>query len=67
MCFLNYLERNALPQARFNGLEEDLNIRGVQHNTAISILFVGYLLMQSRFHEPSHCTPTNRLQFRRIC
>jgi len=41
MYFLNYL-----PQARLNGLEEDLNLKGVEYNTAISILFVGYLLMQ---------------------
>ncbi|KFA52187.1 hypothetical protein S40293_00656 [Stachybotrys chartarum IBT 40293] len=46
MYFLNYLDRNALPQARLNSLEQDLDIRGVQYNTAISILFVGYLLMQ---------------------
>ncbi|KAM0408680.1 hypothetical protein ACHAPD_011671 [Fusarium lateritium] len=46
MYFLNYLDRNALPQARLNTLERDLNLKGVQYNTAISILFVGYLLMQ---------------------
>ncbi|GME37304.1 major facilitator superfamily transporter [Neofusicoccum parvum] len=46
MYFLNYLDRNALPQARLNSLEEDLGLEGVQYNTAISILFVGYLLMQ---------------------
>lgn len=48
MYFLNYLDRNALPQARLNGLEDGLNLKGVQYNTAISILFVGYLLMQSK-------------------
>lgn len=47
MYFLNYLDRNALPQARLNSLEKDLNLKGVEYNTAISILFVGYLLMQS--------------------
>ncbi|KAF5524818.1 MFS transporter prlL [Colletotrichum aenigma] len=46
MYFLNYLDRNALPQARLNTLEEDLSLKGVEYNTAISILFVGYLLMQ---------------------
>ncbi|SPO06283.1 related to putative tartrate transporter [Cephalotrichum gorgonifer] len=46
MYFLNYLDRNALPQARLNNLEKDLNLKGLQYNTAISILFVGYLLMQ---------------------
>lgn len=55
MYFLNYLDRNALPQARLNTLEEDLNLKGVQYNTAISILFVGYLLMQSRFRSTYLC------------
>ena len=41
MYFLNYLDRNAIAQARLNGLEEDLNLQGTQYNTAISILFVG--------------------------
>ncbi|KAI8691852.1 MFS domain-containing protein [Fusarium sp. Ph1] len=46
MYFLNYLDRNAIAQARLNGLEDDLGLRGTQYNTCISILFVGYLLMQ---------------------
>lgn len=53
MYFLNYLDRNALPQARLNSLEKDLNLKGVEYNTAISILFVGYLLMQSILCDPS--------------
>lgn len=48
MYFLNYLDRNALPQARLNNLEEDLGLKGVEYNTAISILFVGYILMQGK-------------------
>ena len=46
MCFLNYLDHNALPRARLDTLERDLNLKNVQYNAAISILFVGYLLMQ---------------------
>ncbi|KAF2015180.1 MFS general substrate transporter [Aaosphaeria arxii CBS 175.79] len=46
MYFLNYLDRNAIAQARLNNLEEDLGLVGTQYNTCISILFVGYLLMQ---------------------
>ncbi|KAM0323837.1 hypothetical protein ACHAQA_008415 [Verticillium albo-atrum] len=46
MYFLNYLDRNAIAQARLDGLEEDLGLVGSQYNTCISILFVGYLLMQ---------------------
>ena len=35
------LDRNAIAQARLNGLEEDLGLKGSQYNTCISILFVG--------------------------
>lgn len=53
MYFLNYLDRNALPQARLNNLEEDLDLKGVEYNTAISILFVGYILMQGESNTTS--------------
>ncbi|OAQ95017.1 MFS transporter [Purpureocillium lilacinum] len=46
MYFLNYLDRNAIAQARLNGLEDDLRLKGTEYNTCISVLFVGYLLMQ---------------------
>ncbi|KAK5069335.1 hypothetical protein LTR64_008369 [Lithohypha guttulata] len=46
MYFLNYLDRNAIAQARLNDLEDDLGLTGNQFNVAVSILFVGYLLMQ---------------------
>ena len=38
----NYLDRNAIAQARLNNLEDDLGLEGTQYNTCISILFVGY-------------------------
>jgi hypothetical protein len=40
------VDRNAIAQARLNGLEEDLNMTGNQFNTTVSVLFVGYVLMQ---------------------
>ncbi|CAI4212753.1 unnamed protein product [Parascedosporium putredinis] len=43
MYFLNYLDRNAIAQARLNGLEQHLGLVGTQYNTCISIF---YLLMQ---------------------
>ncbi|KAF4452155.1 tartrate transporter [Fusarium albosuccineum] len=46
MYFLNYVDRNAIAQARLNNLEEDLNMSGTEFNTTVSILFVGYVLMQ---------------------
>ncbi|KAF2013128.1 MFS general substrate transporter [Aaosphaeria arxii CBS 175.79] len=46
MYFLNYVDRNAIAQARLNDLEDDLGMTGIEFNTAVSILFVGYVLMQ---------------------
>ncbi|CCH43992.1 putative transporter [Wickerhamomyces ciferrii] len=43
---LNYLDRNNIASARLGGLEEDLGLKGNQYQTCISILFVGYILMQ---------------------
>lgn len=43
---MNYLDRNNIAAARLGGLEEDLNLVGNQYQTAVSILFVGYVLMQ---------------------
>ncbi|TXT11279.1 hypothetical protein VHUM_02030 [Vanrija humicola] len=44
--FLNYLDRNAIAQARLNGIEKNLGLVGTQYNTCISILFVGYVSFQ---------------------
>ncbi|KAF2032924.1 major facilitator superfamily transporter [Setomelanomma holmii] len=38
MYFLNYIDRNAIVQARLNNLEDDLGMSGVQFNTAVSML-----------------------------
>ncbi|KAK7539202.1 pantothenate transporter liz1 [Phyllosticta citricarpa] len=46
MYILNYIDRNNIAAARLAGLEEDLGLHGHQYLTAVSILFVGYLLMQ---------------------
>ncbi|KAF1987550.1 MFS transporter [Aulographum hederae CBS 113979] len=46
MIVLNYLDRNALANARVQGIEKSLNMKGAQFNTAISILFVGYIALQ---------------------
>lgn len=43
---LNFIDRSNLAQARLGSLEEDLHMHGTNFNTATSILFVGYLLMQ---------------------
>jgi hypothetical protein len=41
MYFLNFLDRNALVNGKLNSLTEDLNLKGTQYNTCVSILFVG--------------------------
>lgn len=46
MYFLNYVDRGALSQAKLNSLDEDLGMYNVDFNTAVSILVVGYVLMQ---------------------
>ncbi|KAH7171248.1 major facilitator superfamily domain-containing protein [Dactylonectria macrodidyma] len=46
MFWLNYLDRNAIALARLNTLEEDLELKGSEYQTCVSILFVGYLLGQ---------------------
>jgi len=47
MYILNYLDRNNIASARLAGLETDLALTSSQYETSVSILFVGYLLMQS--------------------
>ncbi|OAA63009.1 pantothenate transporter liz1 [Cordyceps fumosorosea ARSEF 2679] len=48
MYILNYIDRNNIAAARLAGLEDDLKLdaSGTQFSTAVSILFVGYILMQ---------------------
>ncbi|KAM5345247.1 hypothetical protein ACJ41O_011109 [Fusarium nematophilum] len=46
MYIMNYIDRNAVPHARVQGLEEDLGLKGVQYNIVLSITFIGYILMQ---------------------
>ncbi|KAL4991465.1 major facilitator superfamily domain-containing protein [Aspergillus falconensis] len=46
MYFLNFLDRNALVNGKLNSLVKDLNLKGNEYNTCVSILFVGYLVGQ---------------------
>lgn len=46
MYLMNYLDRNNIAAARLAGLEDELGLTGTQYLTAVSILFVGYILMQ---------------------
>lgn len=42
-------DRNNVPAARSNGLEEDLNLTGNQYPSLLSLLYVGYILFQVRY------------------
>jgi hypothetical protein len=46
MIVMNYLDRNALANARVQGIEKTLGLHGDQFNTAISVLFAGYIALQ---------------------
>ncbi|KAI0723106.1 MFS general substrate transporter [Earliella scabrosa] len=43
---LNYIDRNNASAARLRGFEEDLNLKGREFDTLLSILYVGYIIMQ---------------------
>ncbi|KAF7977659.1 hypothetical protein HWV62_3092 [Athelia sp. TMB] len=43
---LNYIDRNNASAARLRGFEADLHLVGQQFNTILSILYVGYIIMQ---------------------
>lgn len=43
---LNYIDRNNAAAARLRGFEEDLHLEGQEFNTLLSILYVGYIIMQ---------------------
>ncbi|KPV77091.1 uncharacterized protein RHOBADRAFT_49403 [Rhodotorula graminis WP1] len=43
---LNYIDRNNASAARTKGLEEDLGLKGKEMDTLLSILYLGYVLMQ---------------------
>ncbi|KAJ8593294.1 hypothetical protein M405DRAFT_762180 [Rhizopogon salebrosus TDB-379] len=43
---LNYIDRNNAAAARLRGFEEDLHLEGQQFNTILSVLYIGYTLMQ---------------------
>lgn len=44
--YTSYLDRNALPNARIQGIEDDIGLVGDQYNAAISVLFAGYIALQ---------------------
>ncbi|KAB8230416.1 major facilitator superfamily domain-containing protein [Aspergillus alliaceus] len=46
MFIMNFLDRQNIASAKLAGVEEDLGMNDVQYQTSISILFIGYILMQ---------------------
>ncbi|TBU32958.1 sugar transporter [Dichomitus squalens] len=62
---LNYIDRNNIGAARLRGLETDLGLKGQEYATLLSILYVGYMIMQvpsnmvlNRLGKPSLYLPT---------
>ena len=53
MYIMNYLDRNNIASARLLGIEDEFHPTTTEWNTAISILFVGYILMQGENHSTS--------------
>lgn len=43
---MNYLDRNNIAAARLKGLQADLDLDNSEYATCLSILYVGYILMQ---------------------
>lgn len=60
----NFLDRNALINARLNNLEKDLGLKGTQYNTCVSILFVGYMYVTARRHVSLTLSPNLIVQCR---
>lgn len=46
LYIMNYLDRNNISAARLKGLQADLSLDYNQYATCLSILYVGYILMQ---------------------
>ncbi|ROT43180.1 MFS general substrate transporter [Sodiomyces alkalinus F11] len=46
MYIMNYLDRNVIGAARLGGLEKDLNLGPHEFQICVSVLFVGYIVMQ---------------------
>ncbi|KAF8627185.1 hypothetical protein AX15_004503 [Amanita polypyramis BW_CC] len=62
---LNYIDRSNVAAARLRGFEQDLKLEGNQFASVLSIMYVGYILMQipsnmmlDRFGRPSLYLPT---------
>lgn len=67
-------KRNNIAAAKLAGLQEELNLSSVEFETAVSILFVGYLLMQipsnlllNKFGKPAIYLPSCVSVFAHAC
>jgi hypothetical protein len=55
---MNYIDRNNYAAARLQGLEKDLGLVGDQYQTALSILFVGYVRRSPPFPPAQNANST---------
>ncbi|KAH8929921.1 MFS general substrate transporter, partial [Atractiella rhizophila] len=47
LYLLSFLDRVNIGQARLNGLEVDLGLKGTQYLTCLTIFFVGYVIFET--------------------
>lgn len=52
---LNYLDRNSYAAAKLQGLVESLHLNDTQYQTALSVLFVGYVSELRTLSVDVHC------------
>ena len=52
MYFMNKLDQNAIANARLDGFEKDLGLKGNQFNVCVSVLYAGYTLIQVSLPRP---------------
>lgn len=46
LYILNYLDRQNIASAKIAGIDKDLGLSAVQYQTAVAILFAGYVALQ---------------------
>jgi hypothetical protein len=73
LYILNYLDRQNIASAKIAGIHVDLNLSTTQYNTAVAVLFAGYVALQipsnmvaSKISVPGICksyTPDHSLPF----
>lgn len=69
LYLFSFLDRVNIGNARLYGLEEDLNLSSERYQTAVSLLFVTYLLFEvpSNIILKHYCRPSRWIAFISVC